>query len=134
MIIVVASGYFDPIHKGHIRYLEASKKLGDVLIVIVNNDTQAILKKGKPFYPNQEERMEIIEALRCVDDVVLSIDGDKSVTKTLEWLKPDIFTNGGDRNSKNIPEIGVCEKYGIQTIFGVGGNKINSSSELTKKL
>ena len=134
MIIVVASGYFDPIHKGHIRYLEASKKLGDVLIVIVNNDTQAILKKGKPFYPNQEERMEIIEALRCVDDVVLSIDGDKSVTKTLEWLKPDIFTNGGDRNSKNIPEIEVCEKYGIQTIFGVGGNKINSSSELTKKL
>jgi len=134
MVIVVASGYFDPIHKGHIRYLEASKKLGDVLIVIVNNDTQAILKKGKPFYPNQEERMEIIEALRCVDDVVLSIDGDKSVTKTLEWLKPDIFTNGGDRNSKNIPEIEVCEKYGIQTIFRVGGNKINSSSELTKKL
>ncbi|MEK6898804.1 MAG: adenylyltransferase/cytidyltransferase family protein [Nanoarchaeota archaeon] len=129
--IVVASGYFDPAHIGHIEYLELAKKLGDKLIVIVNNDHQASLKKGKAFMP-QEERLAIVKALRCVDEVFLSIDTDASVCKSLESIKPHIFAKGGDRFATEIPESSVCKKHGIKIIDGLGA-KIQSSSDLVAK-
>ena len=129
MKTVVASGYFDPLHIGHIRYLREAKKLGDKLIVILNNDKQAKLKKGRSFMP-VNEREEILKSLEFVDEVVISEDEDLSVCKTLEMLKPDIFAKGGDRTIDNIPEKEICEKLGIKMVFGVGGEKIQSSSWL----
>ena len=130
-MIVAASGYFDPVHIGHIEYLTLAKALGDKLIVIVNNEAQTIAKKGVEFMPIKE-RAEIIKALRCVDEVVISIDTDASVCKTLELIKPDIFAKGGDRYTYEIPETPVCQKLGIKIVDGLGA-KIQSSSELTKR-
>lgn len=130
MKIVAASGYFNPLHKGHVEYLEKAKSLGDKLIVIVNNDTQRYLKGSKEFML-QEERMLIVKALRCVDEVVLSIDQDSTVCETLKKIKPDIFAKGGDRFSNEIPEARICEEFGITMVDGLG-NKIQSSSWLLK--
>tara|TARA_Y100000310_G_C20462780_1_gene706162 strand:+ start:41 stop:463 length:423 start_codon:yes stop_codon:yes gene_type:complete len=129
--VVVASGYFDPIHIGHIEYLEKAKELGDKLIVIVNNDVQIRLKKGKSFM-SQEDRMKIVSSLRCVDEVFLSIDEDKSVCRSLEAIKPNIFAKGGDRTIDEIPETPICRELGIQIIDGLG-EKIRSSSELVER-
>jgi len=131
MRIIVASGYFDPLHIGHVEYLERAKGLGDKLIVIVNTDEQAVLKKGYAFMPH-DERLKIVKALMCVDEVFLSIDKDKSVCKSLEFLKPHIFAKGGDRTSDEIPEAVICEKFGIKIIDRLG-DKIQSSSELVSK-
>jgi len=128
MKIVVASGYFDPLHVGHVEYLEKAKKLGDKLIVIVNNDIQCNLKKGFSFM-NQDERLKIIQALRCVDEVFLSIDKDRTVCKSLEFLKPQIFAKGGDRTADEIPEAEICKKNNIKIIDGLG-EKIQASSNL----
>jgi len=130
--IVAASGYFDPIHIGHIEYLQKAKALGDRLVVIVNNTKQAILKKGFEFMPF-EERMKIVASLKCVDEIFPSIDEDKSVCKSLEKIKPEIFVKGGDRIVNNIPEKEICDKLNIRIIDGLGA-KIQSSSELIKKL
>lgn len=129
MKVVAVSGYFDPIHVGHLEYLKMAKSLGDKLVVIINSDYQAGLKKGKSFMPEQD-RLEIVQALRCVDEVFLSIDKDKSVCKSLEDLKPDIFANGGDRSLEEIPETAVMKKYNIEMVDGLG-EKIRSSSEIT---
>lgn len=129
MTVVAVSGYFDPLHVGHLEYLEMAKQLGDKLIVIINSDKQAELKKGKSFM-NENDRVEIIGALKCVDEVFLSIDEDKSVCKSLEAIKPDIFANGGDRSLSEIPETAVMEKYNIKMVDGLG-EKIRSSSEIT---
>ena len=129
MKVVAVSGYFDPIHVGHLEYLKMAKSLGDKLVVIINSDDQADLKKGKSFMP-EEDRLEIVQALRCVDEVFLSIDKDKSVCKSLEHLKPDIFANGGDRSLEEIPETAVMKKYSIEMVDGLG-EKIRSSSEIT---
>ena len=129
MKVVAVSGYFDPIHVGHLEFLKMAKSLGDKLVVIINSDYQASLKKGKSFMPEQD-RLEIIQALRCVDEVFLSIDKDKSVCKSLEHLKPDIFANGGDRSLEEIPETAVMKKYNIEMVDGLG-EKIRSSSEIT---
>jgi D-beta-D-heptose 7-phosphate kinase/D-beta-D-heptose 1-phosphate adenosyltransferase len=129
MKTVVVSGYFDPVHVGHLEYLKLAKDLGDKLIVIVNNNEQCVLKKGKPFM-DELDRLEIVKSLKMVDDVFLSIDKDKSVCKSLEILKPDIFANGGDRNTNEVPESIICKKYNIKMIDGLG-NKISSSSDLT---
>jgi len=126
---VAISGYFDPIHVGHLEYIELSKKLGDYLIVIVNNNHQCVLKKGKPFM-HEKDRIKIVEAIEWVDEVFLSIDMDKTVCKSLEAIKPNIFTNGGDRTNEEIPESMVCKKYGIEILDGLG-KKIRSSSDLT---
>jgi cytidyltransferase-like protein len=126
---VAVSGYFDPIHVGHLEFLELAKKLGDNLIVIINNNLQAELKKGSTFM-DEKDRMEIVAALRCVDEVFLSIDTDKSVCKSLEHIKPDIFANGGDRSLDEIPETAVMKKYNIKMVDGLG-LKIRSSSDLT---
>ena len=129
MKIVVTSGYFDPLHVGHLECLELAKQLGDKLIVIVNSDLQAKLKKGESFM-KEEDRMKIISALKCVDEVFLSIDKDKSQCESLRYLNPTIFAKGGDRTSGEIPEAKVCKELNIQIIDGLGA-KIRSSSKLT---
>ena len=128
--VVVASGYFDPIHVGHIEYLELAKTMGDKLVVIVNNDWQAALKKGKSFM-KEGDRLKIVSSLKCVDEVFLSIDKDKTVCKSLEAINPDIFAKGGDRFSNEIPESKICEKLNIDIIDGLG-KKIRSSSLIIK--
>lgn len=130
--IVCVSGYFDPIHVGHLEYLCKARKLGDELVVIVNNDHQASLKKGKSFMP-QNERVEILKALRMVDHVVLSVDMDRTVCQTLRVMepRPHIFANGGDQTNQSIPEAPVCEELGISLADGLG-DKIQSSSWLIR--
>ena len=129
MKTVAISGYFDPIHVGHLEYIELSKRMGDYLVVIVNNNHQCKLKKGKHFM-DERDRIKIVESIKGVDEVFLSIDSDKTVCKSLEKIKPDIFTNGGDRHNQEIPESVVCKKYGIELLDGMG-KKIRSSSDLT---
>ena len=129
--IICCSGYFNPLHAGHIEYFEKSKELGTKLVIIVNNDKQAILKKGTSFMP-ENERLKIIRSLKVVDMAVLSIDEDSTVCKTLESVRPDIFTNAGDQTNDKIPEKSVCEKLGIQLVDGLG-EKIQSSSWLLAK-
>ena len=128
-IRVAVSGYFDPIHVGHLEYLKMAKELGDSLVVIVNNNLQCKLKKGKPFM-DQNDRLEIVKALRFVDEVFLSIDKDRTVCKSLEAVRPNIFANGGDRATSEVPETPVCKKYNIKMVDGLG-DKIRSSSKLT---
>jgi cytidyltransferase-like protein len=129
--IIVASGYFDPLHIGHIEYLKEAKKLGGKLIVIVNNTKQAVDKKGYEFMP-VKERMEIIKELGCVDEVIESMDEDHTQCKTLAMLKPHVFAKGGDRFAHEIPESGICKEHGIEIIDGLGA-KIQSSSGLVEK-
>ena len=129
MIVVATSGYFDPLHVGHLECLELAAELGDKLIVIVNSDLQAKMKKGDSFM-NQKDRMKIVSALKCVDEVFLSIDSDKSQCESLRSVKPDIFAKGGDRTSGEIPESKVCSELGIEIIDGLG-EKIRSSSHMT---
>jgi cytidyltransferase-like protein len=139
--IVIISGYFNPLHMGHVFYVKAAKELGSHLIVIINNDIQQKIKKGKVIM-DEKERAYVVSALGHVDEVVISVDEDNTVCKTLEKLAKHykgetiIFANGGDRESeKDIPETEVCKKYGIEMIFSVGGReKANSSSDINKKL
>ena len=137
--IIVTSGYFNPLHKGHIELMERAKELGDVLVVIVNNDEQVKVKGSIPFM-SEQERLKIIKGLRYPDEVILSVDKDGSVSKSLEQvcnLYPGkvYFAKGGDRNINNIPESErmVCERFGIEVINNVG-EKIQSSSQLLKSV
>lgn len=136
-IVVAVSGGFDPLHIGHIRLLREAKKMGEKLVVILNNDNWIRKKKGFVFMP-QQERMELIKALASVDGVVLTTHPknpkDMGISKELKKLRPDIFANGGDRTKKNIPEVAVCKKMNCKMVFNVGhGGKIQSSSWLLKK-
>ena len=133
MSIACVSGYFDPIHIGHIEYFKLAKQNADTLMVIVNNDEQAVLKKGAAFMP-VDERIKILQELKCVDYVVKSIDTDRTVCATLETVqpRPTFFCNGGDQNNQSIPEAEVCERLGIQLVDGLG-EKIQSSSWLLQK-
>ncbi len=135
--IVTVSGGFDPVHIGHVRMFSAAKKLGDKLIVILNNDNWLIKKKGYAFMP-ELERKEVIEAFRSVDKVVLTKHPknpqDMSVCEALLEIKPDIFANGGDRKLDNIPEVAVCQQINCQMVFNLGpGGKVQSSSWLVNK-
>ena len=129
MKVVVTSGYFDPLHVGHLECLKLAKQLGDKLIVIINSDFQAKLKKGKSFM-SEQDRMKIISSLECVDEVFLSIDQDKTQCESLKYLKPNIFAKGGDRLKSEIPESKICKELGIQIIDRLG-SKIRSSSNFT---
>ena len=131
--IVVASGYFEPtLHPGHIEYLYKSKALGDILVVIVNNDLQTKLKKGVCTVP-VADRIRIIRSIECVDLAVESIDKDRTVCKTLAMLHPHIFANGGDAKNDGVPESVVCEELNIKMVDGLG-EKINSSRWIMKKM
>ena len=131
MKTVAVSGYFDPLHIGHVEYFKLAKELGDELVVILNNEVQSKLKNKKQFM-SVEERKKIIEVLTYVDEVVISIDEDETVCKTLEKVKPDIFANGGDRHNDEIPESKICKELNIEIIDGLG-EKIQSSSDLKEK-
>jgi len=134
----MVSGGFDPVHIGHVRMFNEAKKLGDELVVVINNDNWLRLKKGFVFMP-QEERKEIIEAFEAVDRVILSSHQkntkDISICKDLLLLRPHIFAKGGDRHIGNIPtpEVSVCEEIGCVIVNDIGwGGKVQSSSELVK--
>ena len=129
MTVVAVSGYFDPLHVAHLEYIKMAKQLVYKLVVIVNSDKQALLKKGKSFM-NENDRVEIIAALKYVDEVFLSIDEDKSVCRSLEAIKPNIFANGGNRSLSEIPETAVMKKFNIKMVDGLG-EKIRSSSAIT---
>ena len=135
MKIVIASGYFNPLHTGHVSYLEEAKKLGDKLIVIVNNDKQVNIKGSRKFM-NEYDRATIVAGLKSVDAIWRSKSKDASVCKDLELLReayPDdtlVFAKGGDRNINNIPEVQVCHENGIKMVFNVGDPKITSSSDI----
>jgi len=137
--IVIVSGYFNPIHIGHIELFRLAKSVGDKLIVIVNNDFQRELK-GSKFFQNENERIVITSSIKWVDEAVLSIDRDRSVQNTLELIRkmyPEesgyelFFANGGDRSKGNIPEAAICTENNIKLIDGLG-DKIQSSSFLLK--
>jgi len=129
--VVATSGGFDPIHIGHIKLLREAKKLGDKLVVLLNTDDWLKKKKGLVFMP-YNERKEIIESIKYVDEVVPVIDENGTVAETLAQLKPDIFAKGGDRRAENMPkkELETCQKLRIKIVYNVGGKKIQSSSWL----
>lgn len=141
MKIVIESGFFNPLHGGHLDMIEAGAKLGDKLIVIVNNDNQQVMKKGKVIL-TAENRARLIGALRDVDEVMISIDEDPTVIKSLKAIAlqyPDaelVFANGGDRDSeKAIPEGEVCHRHNIELQFGVGGvEKADSSTRINQAM
>lgn len=128
--LVAVSGGFDPIHVGHVRMIQSSAAIGDV-VVIVNSDEWLVRKKGYSFMPFNE-RAEIIEALQGVVAVVKADDDDGTVCQSLRELKPDVFANGGDRVNDNTPEGIVCNEAGIEMMWNVGGEKIQSSSWLVR--
>lgn len=136
--LVIASGYFNPLHRGHIEYLKKSKELGDSLMVIINNDIQVGLKGSKVFQ-NELERKAIIDELKSVDYTLVSIDDDRSVNRSIEFihkfLKADkyLFTNGGDQFGDTILEKELCNNLGIELVDGLG-DKIQSSSHLKNQL
>lgn len=135
---IIVSGYFNPIHKGHIEFLNLSKLQGDALIVIVNNDIQRELKGSKEFML-EDERVLILSNIKSVDMVYLSIDKDRTVKKTIEKIHSQlhndfdlIFSNGGDQTNESIPEKEICKKLNIKLLFKMG-NKVQSSSWLLNK-
>ena len=135
---IIVSGYFNPLHKGHLELFEKAKATGDELWVIVNSDLQRELKGSKEFM-DQDERLIIISALGIVDKALISIDNDKTQCATLAKLADKYstkyelyFGNGGDQNNDSIPEVSVCREKGIRLLEGLG-EKIQSSSWLLKK-
>jgi D-beta-D-heptose 7-phosphate kinase/D-beta-D-heptose 1-phosphate adenosyltransferase len=133
MVTVCVAGAFDPVHRGHIRHLQEARGLGDRLVVLLNPDRDLLTKKGFVFMTWQE-RWEILMELRAVDAVIEITDLDGTCAGTLAKVKPDLFAKGGDRGPDNMPqsELDICEKLGIQVVYGVGGGKIQSSSELVR--
>ena len=134
---IIVSGYFNPLHKGHIEYFQKAKSKGDELFVIINNDLQRRLKGSKEFM-DELERLEIIQSIRYVDYALISQDKDKTQCQTLETFSEMfgeqyhlIFANGGDQNNDTIPEREVCERVGIELVDGLG-DKVQSSSWLLK--
>ena len=135
---IIVSGYFNPIHKGHLEYFQNAKKLADELFVIVNSDYQRSLKGSKEFQ-DEQERIFIVSNIKSVNKAILSIDQDRTVCRTIEKIANEYgknyilsFANGGDQNNDTIPEKPICEKLGITLVDGLGG-KIQSSSWLLNK-
>ena len=130
---IIVSGYFNPIHKGHIEYFINAKKIADYLIVIVNNDFKRKIKQSKEFML-EDERIFIVKNLKMVDECYMSVDKDRTVINTIELIhnklnhKYDLyFGNGGDQNNEIIPERDICDKLSIKLIDNLG-EKIQSSS------
>jgi cytidyltransferase-like protein len=132
MTVVAISGYFDPIHEGHMDMIEAAAQYGR-LHVYLNSDEAAIRKKGYVLLPFKT-RARILWAIKGVEMVIPAEDDDGTVCETIKKFKPDIFCNGGDRLPENTPELKLCCDLGIKMLFNIGGEKIQSSSELVKKV
>jgi cytidyltransferase-like protein len=135
---IIVSGYFNPLHKGHVEYINTAKSLADALFVIVNNDQQRALKGSKEFQ-EEAERLLIVSNLKAVDHALLSIDSDRTVCATIAKIAESYldtydlaFANGGDQDNQSIPEAAICKKLGIALMDGLG-DKIQSSSWLLKK-
>jgi cytidyltransferase-like protein len=128
---VAVSGGFDPVHVGHVRMIQEASKYGHV-IVIANSDVWLKRKKGYVFMPF-EERAEILMSIKGVSDVCEALDDDDTVCMSLKKLVPDCFANGGDRKPSNTPEMDVCDRLGIEMLWNIGGEKIQSSSDLVKR-
>jgi glycerol-3-phosphate cytidylyltransferase/D-beta-D-heptose 7-phosphate kinase/D-beta-D-heptose 1-phosphate adenosyltransferase len=141
MKTVIVSGFFNPLHGGHLDMIEAAAKLGDRLVVIVNNDVQQVMKKDKVIL-SEDNRARLIGALRDVDEVMIAVDQDPTVIKSLQEVAEKypgdeiIFANGGDRDSeKAIPETEVCHAHNIKMLFGVGGvEKADSSTRINQAM
>lgn len=140
MRIVIVSGFFNPLHGGHLDMIEAARNMGEKLLVIVNNDIQQIMKKDKIIL-DEQNRMRLMAALSAVDEVVLSIDDDPGQSKTLRKLRlayPNdelVFANGGDRNSaKTLPknEAMTCIECNITAVFGVGSHEVEKRDSSTR--
>ena len=134
---IIVSGYFNPLHKGHLEYFNNAKALCDELFVIVNSDHQRELKGSKPFQ-DEDERLLIVSNIKAVDKAILSIDQDRTVCESIRKITEQYgtdydlaFANGGDQNNDTIPEISVCKELGVALIDGLG-EKIQSSSWLLK--
>jgi cytidyltransferase-like protein len=135
---IIVSGYFNPIHQGHIEYFNNAKACGDRLIVIVNSDLQRALKGSKEFQ-KEDERVFIVSNIKSVDEVILSIDKDRTQCETIKSIYNNLndsyylaFANGGDQNNTSIPEASICLNFGIELIDGLG-DKIQSSSWLLRQ-
>lgn len=131
--VVAVAGGFDPLHLGHIEHMQMARKLGSYLVVLVSNTDDMKRKKGYEFMP-MEQRVRILDELRCVDFVVPTVDEDGTQAKTLGKIKVDIYAKGGDRTADNMPEgeVEACRKSGITLVYGVG-KRLESSSELVHK-
>jgi len=134
---IIVSGYFNPIHKGHLEYFNKAKAIGDELFVIVNNDQQRVLKGSKEFQ-QEDERLFIVSNIKAVDKAFLSVDEDRTVCDSIKMIHNQFgdkyelgFANGGDQNNESIPEVPICKELGINLIDGLG-DKIQSSSWLLK--
>ena len=135
---IIVSGYFNPIHKGHLEYFNNAKDLADELFVIVNSDLQRALKESKEFQ-KEDERLFIVQNIKAVDTAIISIDKDRTVCASIEAIFETYgdqyqlgFANGGDQDNNSIPEAPICKELGIQLIDGLG-DKIQSSSWLLNK-
>ena len=139
--VIILSGGFDPVHKGHVRMFKAAKEFPAIVIVGLNSDEWLIRKKGQPFM-DWNERKEILDSINYIDNVLAFNDKDDSACHLIQKVKEshdnssDIrvcFGNGGDRTNTNSPEVDYCNKNGIELLWGIGGGKIQSSSDLIEK-
>lgn len=130
--LIAVSGGFDPVHVGHVQMIEQCAKIGDVLI-IVNSDDWLIRKKGYVFMP-WDEKAYIMSQFKGVVQVTSVDDSGGTVCEALRKHKPDAFANGGDRRHNNTPEMDVCEELGIEMLWNMGGEKVQSSSELVNNI
>lgn len=138
---IIVSGFFSPLHEGHLDMIEAAAERGDRLIVIVNNNEQQLLKKGQ-IIMDEQVRLRIVGALRVVDDAIIAVDDDRTVSASLALIAEKysdhrlVFANGGDRVSGAVvPETATCDQYGIEMVFGIGGTeKADSSSRINMAL
>jgi cytidyltransferase-like protein len=137
---VIISGYFSPLHVGHLDMIDAAAELGDEVIVIVNNNAQQEIKKGKVIM-DEADRLRLVRALRNVDHAMIAVDTDRTVSASLATIADDfadrtlMFANGGDRKPEFVPEAQICGERGIELVFGVGGDdKADSSSRINVAL
>jgi bifunctional ADP-heptose synthase (sugar kinase/adenylyltransferase) len=131
--IVMTSGYMSPCHSGHIRCLLQSgmyaDSIGGIFVVVVNGDGALMRKKGFCFM-KEDERAEIVAAIKGVDAVIIYDDGTQFVSGAISYIVPKFFIKGGDRIEGTIPELEICNEIGCKILYGFGGEKIQSSTAL----